>query len=40
MTGSLLSTDEIRRKVNALGPWFHNLDLHGVGGGGGPVLSL
>src|SRR5947207_6192307 len=30
MTGSLLSTDEIRRKVNALGPWFHNLDLHGV----------
>jgi tRNA (mo5U34)-methyltransferase len=27
---SLLSTDEIRRKVNALGPWFHNLDLHGV----------
>src|SRR3954452_12809982 len=30
MSGSLLSTDEIRRKVNALGPWFHNLDLHGV----------
>src|SRR5690242_3285060 len=26
----MLSTDEIRRKVNALGPWFHNLDLHGV----------
>jgi tRNA (mo5U34)-methyltransferase len=25
-----LSTDEIRRKVDALGPWFHNLDLHGV----------
>ncbi|MFL6827514.1 MAG: TIGR04290 family methyltransferase [Bradyrhizobium sp.] len=30
MSGPLLSTDEIRRKVNALGPWFHNLDLHGV----------
>jgi tRNA (mo5U34)-methyltransferase len=25
-----LSTDEIRRKVDALGPWFHNLDLQGV----------
>lgn len=25
-----LSTDEIRRKVDALGPWFHNLDLNGV----------
>ncbi|MCW2962747.1 MAG: Methyltransferase type 11 [Thermoleophilia bacterium] len=24
------STEEIRRKVDALGPWFHNLDLHGV----------
>ena len=30
MSGSMLSTDEIRRKVNALGPWFHNLDLNGV----------
>jgi tRNA (mo5U34)-methyltransferase len=27
---SELSTDEIRRRVDALGPWFHNLDLHGV----------
>src|SRR5947199_4068927 len=27
---SELSTDEIRRKVDALGPWFHNLDLQGV----------
>src|SRR3954469_59073 len=25
-----LSTDEIQRKVDALGPWFHNMDLHGV----------
>jgi tRNA (mo5U34)-methyltransferase len=27
---SELSTDEIRRKIDALGPWFHNLDLQGV----------
>jgi tRNA (mo5U34)-methyltransferase len=27
---SQLSTDDIRRRVDALGPWFHNLDLHGV----------
>ena len=25
-----LSRDEIRQKVEALGPWFHNLDLNGV----------
>src|SRR5215212_12236602 len=25
-----LSHDEIRRKVEALGPWFHNLHLKGV----------
>jgi len=25
-----LTTEEIRSKVDALGPWFHNLDLHGV----------
>ena len=25
-----LSTDEIRDRVAALGPWFHNLDLNGV----------
>jgi tRNA (mo5U34)-methyltransferase len=25
-----LSKDEIRQRVDALGPWFHNLDLHGV----------
>src|SRR5215213_6255123 len=24
------STDEIRSRVEALGPWFHNLDLGGV----------
>ncbi len=27
---SQLSTDEIRARVEALGPWFHNLDLNGV----------
>jgi tRNA (mo5U34)-methyltransferase len=27
---SLLSQDEIRQRVDALGPWFHNLDLNGV----------
>ena len=26
----LLSREEIRRRVDALGPWFHNLDLAGV----------
>jgi tRNA (mo5U34)-methyltransferase len=25
-----LSQDDIRQEVEALGPWFHNLDLHGV----------
>ena len=25
-----LSPDEIRREAEALGPWFHNLDLNGV----------
>jgi tRNA (mo5U34)-methyltransferase len=27
---SNLSTSQIRERVEALGPWFHNLDLHGV----------
>ena len=27
---SRLSTEEIRARVEALGPWFHNLDLDGV----------
>jgi tRNA (mo5U34)-methyltransferase len=26
----VLSKEEIRRRVDALGPWFHNLDLKGV----------
>jgi tRNA (mo5U34)-methyltransferase len=26
----VLSREEIRRRVHALGPWFHNLDLKGV----------
>jgi len=30
MNSISLSTEEIRKKVDALGPWFHNLDLHGV----------
>jgi tRNA (mo5U34)-methyltransferase len=25
-----LAIDEIQRRVRELGPWFHNLDLHGV----------
>ena len=25
-----LSRDEIRRRAEALGPWFHNIDLDGV----------
>jgi tRNA (mo5U34)-methyltransferase len=29
-TASRLTPDEIRRRAAALGPWFHNLDLHGV----------
>jgi tRNA (mo5U34)-methyltransferase len=27
---SALSREEIARRVTALGPWFHNLDLGGV----------
>lgn len=30
MSTAVLSRDEIARKVQALGPWFHNLDLGGV----------
>src|SRR3954468_16255579 len=30
MNSGSLSREEIRRRVDALGPWFHNLDLHGV----------
>ena len=30
MTMRHLSNDEIRLQVEALGPWFHNLDLEGV----------
>ncbi|HEY7298799.1 MAG TPA: TIGR04290 family methyltransferase [Xanthobacteraceae bacterium] len=30
MKAQHLSIDEIRRRVEALGPWFHNLDLGGV----------
>src|SRR5215218_9322479 len=30
MTASNLSRDEIQQRVEALGPWFHNLDLQGV----------
>jgi tRNA (mo5U34)-methyltransferase len=30
MSMARLSQDEIRAKVRALGPWFHNIDLDGV----------
>ena len=30
MNATGLSPDEIRRKADALGPWFHNLELRGV----------
>jgi tRNA (mo5U34)-methyltransferase len=30
MIAAELSTEEIRERVEALGPWFHNLDLKGV----------
>ena len=26
----LISKDEIRRRAEALGPWFHNIELNGV----------
>ncbi|MBC4017240.1 TIGR04290 family methyltransferase [Siccirubricoccus deserti] len=29
-SASRLSSEEIRRRAAALGPWFHNLDLNGV----------
>ncbi|QOG23409.1 MULTISPECIES: TIGR04290 family methyltransferase [Bradyrhizobium] len=30
MNRRLISKDEIRRRVDDLGPWFHNLDLDGI----------
>jgi len=30
MTSDTLSREEIRQRIDALGPWFHNLDLKGV----------
>jgi tRNA (mo5U34)-methyltransferase len=30
MNEAILSQSEIRKQVEALGPWFHNLDLNGV----------
>lgn len=30
MTMSHISRDQIRARAEALGPWFHNIDLHGV----------
>lgn len=30
MAATMLSPDEIRERAQALGPWFHNLDLNGV----------
>lgn len=39
MNGSSLSPEEIRCKVSALGPWFHNLDLNGVATAPGHFLG-
>ena len=36
---TVLSRDEIRRRVDALGPWFHNLDLNGVRTAAGHFLG-
>src|SRR4030081_1952622 len=30
MSASNLTTDEIRSRIETLGPWFHNMDLCGV----------
>jgi len=30
MNGRTLSKEEIKQRVDALGPWFHNLDLDGI----------
>ncbi|WP_407179038.1 TIGR04290 family methyltransferase [Bradyrhizobium sp. STM 3562] len=30
MSSAALSKEEIRQRIDALGPWFHNLDLNGV----------
>src|SRR5918994_173843 len=30
MAATMLSRDEIRERAQALGPWFHNLNLNGV----------
>ena len=30
MKAAALSPEQIRARVEALGPWFHNLDLHGI----------
>jgi tRNA (mo5U34)-methyltransferase len=30
MSACKLTTSEIQQRVKTLGPWFHNLDLHGV----------
>jgi tRNA (mo5U34)-methyltransferase len=34
-----LSSDEIRERVEALGPWFHNLDLDGISTAPGHFLG-
>ncbi len=30
MSRDALTRDQIRRRVDALGPWFHNIDLNGI----------
>ncbi len=39
MSHIALSKEEIRRRVDALGPWFHNLDLKGVATAPGHFLG-
>lgn len=39
MKADALSTEEIRRRIDALGPWFHNLDLKGISTAPGHFLG-
>ncbi len=39
MSHVALSKEEIRRRVDALGPWFHNIDLKGVATAPGHFLG-
>jgi tRNA (mo5U34)-methyltransferase len=39
MNATHLSETDIRKRVEALGPWFHNMDLHGVSTAPGHFLG-